>query len=164
MTDVEALLSADAGRVEPGTEVFIGRDEDAETRRLRFFFGALMSAGALGVALAGGMAELAALMALGGGMLAVLSLPTTGDPAERRIRRPTLVLTKNGIIVRDAWGLRRWTFDELSAVRPYLNGHRVGLLVVQRNGAGHFIDHLAFERGERLGELIGRHLRPQQTA
>jgi len=35
MSEVEALLSVDAGRVPPGAVVFRARDPDAEVRRLR---------------------------------------------------------------------------------------------------------------------------------
>jgi hypothetical protein len=39
----------------------------------------------------------------------------------------------------------------------------LGLLVVRKNGARDFIDTMAFERGDRVPELIGRRVKPREA-
>jgi hypothetical protein len=159
VTEVEALLSADAGRSVPGTVVFRARDLDAPTRRARAITALVIAGIAIVCALAGADLDLVAVLSLLAGLMGVLATPTEREPAEVRIKQPTLVVTAEGMIVRDHWGLRSWRFEDLLEVRPYLDDRRVGLVIVARDGSRHFVDNLAFERGEDLAELIGRHLR-----
>jgi hypothetical protein len=163
MSEVEVLLSVDAGRVPPGTVVFQARDPDAPARIVRALLALCLAAGAIGCALMDTPREVIALMALATGIAAVTASTTEPEPADRPIKRPMMVLTPTGLIVRDAWGLRAWQWKELKEVRPFLHDQRVGLLFVQRDGSRDFVEHSFFERGERLSELIGRHLQPRQT-
>jgi hypothetical protein len=163
MSEVEVLLSVDAGRIPPGTVVFRARDPEAPARILRAVLALSLSMAAVGCALAGGARELIALLGLATGIAAVSATATDGDP-DRPVKRPMLLLTPTGLILRDGYGLRTWRWPELKEVRPFLHEQRVGLLFVQQDGTRDFVDHNFFERGERLNELIGRHLAPRQTA
>ena len=104
-----------------------------------------------------------ALLALVGVAFAVGALPTRPDVEEAPTKRPTLLLTVEGLIVRDDCGLRTWSFDDLADVRPYMHLRTLGLLVVRKDGKRDFIDTMAFERGDRVPELIGRRLKPREA-
>jgi hypothetical protein len=163
MTEVEALLSVDAGTVPPGAIAFFPRDPEAPVRRVRAVMALAVGAVALGFAIGGMSREPIALLLLAAGMLGVTASRTSPEPDDPVSKRPTLVVTPSGMIVRDAWGLRSWQFDELSEVRPYLHQRQVGLLIVRQDGSRDFIDNHLFERGESVGELVGRRLKPRAT-
>ncbi len=163
MSDVEALLSVDAGKVPPGVVAFFARDPEASKRRVLAAFAVVMT----GVTAAAYWAALnrpsIALLALATLALIIQALPPERDPETARYKRPTLVVTPNGVIVRDGSGLRSWTFDDLVDVRPYLHQQRIGLLLAKRDGSREFVDTLSFERGETVTELIGRRLKPREA-
>ena len=163
MSDVEALLSVDAGRVPPGTVAFFQRDPERTQRRLLGVFSALVGIGTVAAYLGGVSRPPIALLALGTIALFIMALPPERDPEEARRKRPTLVLTANGMIVRDGSGLRSWSFDDLLDVRPYLHQQRIGLLILKRDGSRQFVDTLSFKRGEKVNELIGRRLKPREV-
>ena len=163
MSDVEALLSVDAGRVPPGTVAFFQRDPERTQRRLLAVFAALVAIGTVAAYLGGLSRPPIALLALGTIALFIMALPPERDPEEARRKRPTLVLTPNGMILRDGSGLRSWSFDDLLDVRPYLHQQRIGLLILKRDGSRHFVDTLSFKRGEKVNELIGRRLKPREA-
>jgi len=170
MSDVEALLSIDRGRVPPGTVAFFARDPEAAKRRMFVVLAILVggSAIALGACLLSGAVvglhrlpvALLALAAIG---LTVASLPPERDPLTARYKKPALVLTPTGMIMRDGSGLRSWAFDQLKDVRPYLHQQRVGMLITQLDGSRDFIDTLSFERGDKVRELIGRRLKLREV-
>jgi len=163
MSDVEALLSVDAGRVPPGAVAFFARDPEAPKRRF-FFVMAILVAGAAVAAFCAGLSRPpTAVLMLAAIALAILAMPPERDPEQARQKRPTLVLTATGMIVRDACGLRSWSFDELEDVRPFLHQQRIGLLIAKRDGSRQFVDTLSFERGEKVNELIGRRLKPREA-
>jgi hypothetical protein len=159
MSQVQALLNVDAGRVPAGAMVFFPRDPEAAQRR---FFGVMAA-----VVLAGAVALFAThtggvaipLLALIGVGFVVGALPTLPDSDTPRAKRPTLVLTQEGIIVRDEQGLRSWDFDDLATVRPYIHRQTLGILIVRKNGDRDFLDTTFFERGEKVREMIGRRLK-----
>jgi hypothetical protein len=168
MSDVEALLSIDAGKVPPGTVAFFARDPEAAQRRMFAVLAILVGGAAVAVGacvLAGVLVGVhrvpVALLALAAIGLVIAALPPERDASVSRFKKPALVLTPTGMIVRDACGLRSWSFDQLSDVRPFLHHQRVGLLITQRDGSRDFVDTLSFERGEKVRELIGRRLIPQ---
>jgi hypothetical protein len=161
MSQVEALLSVDAGKVPAGTFAFFPRDPDAPARKLFGVFAALADIVALilvvrGIALPG-----AAVLGLIGLAFAVAAFPTKPDPADTPIKKPTLVLTPDGMIVRDGTGLRSWRFEDLIEVTPYLHYRTLGLLLVCRDGRRDFVDTQFFERGDKVRELVGRRLKPR---
>ena len=112
---------------------------------------------ALFVTHAGGV--LIPLLALIGVGLTVGALPTLPDFATVRAKRPTLLVTQEGIIVRDEEGLRSWDFDDLATVRPYIHRQTLGILIVRKSGDRDFLDTTFFERGEKVREMIGRRLK-----
>jgi hypothetical protein len=163
MSDVEALLSVDAGKVPPGVVAFFARDPEAAKRRALAVFAVMLGAATAAAYFAGLTRPPIALLALATLAMVIQALPPERDPEAARHKRPTLVVTANGVIVRDGSGLRSWAFDDLADVRPYLHHQRIGLLLARRDGAREFVDTLSFERGEKVTELIGRRLKPRQA-
>ena len=166
MSDVETLLSVDAGRVPPTAVVFLARDPEAPNRKLFALLAVIGAAMAVGSALVGAHHAMVALLVLTASTLALMATPTAPEPAEAATKRPTLVVTPHGMIVRDESGLRSWRFDELAEVRSFLYDQRVGMLIVRHDGSRDFLDNLSFERGERLRGLIAPHIKklpPQRT-
>ena len=157
------LLSVDAGRIPPGTVVFMARDLDAPARILRALVALMLAVAAVGFAITGSPRELIALLALATGIAAVSASRTEPEPGDQAIKRAMFVLTPTGLIVRDGWGLRSWRWAELKEVRPFVHEQRTGLLFVRRDGSRDFVEHSFFERGERLSELISRHFTPRET-
>ncbi len=163
MSDVEALLSVDAGRVPPGTVAFFARDPERTQRRVLAVFALLVGVATAAAYLAGLSRPPIALLALGTISLVILALPPEREPGSENHKRPTLVVTPNGMIVRDAFGLRSWSFDELADVRPFLHQQRIGLLIAKRDGSRQFVDTLSFKRGEKVNELIVRRFKPREA-
>jgi hypothetical protein len=163
MSEVEALLCADAGKVPQGVTVFRVRDPEAPTRRLYALLALSVVALAIGCGLTGAGRTPVALLLLAAGMLGVWAFPNERDPATKHHKQPTLVVTQTGMIVRDTHGLRSWQFEDLADVRPFIHDGRVGLLVVEHSGRRDFVDHLLFQRGEDLREIIWKHLKPRTT-
>jgi hypothetical protein len=159
VTDVEALLSADAGRAPPGTVVLHARDLEGPTRRARVIAAAAIGGIALTCAIAGADIDLVAVLALLAALLGVLATPTHSEHETVRVKQPRLVVTDSGMIVRDQWGLRSWRFADLAEVRPYLDDRRVGLVLIAQDGSRQFLDNLAFEGGEDLVAIIDKHMR-----
>ena len=165
MSDVQALLSIDAGKVPPGTVAFFARDPEASRRRMFAVLAILVGGAAIALGaclLTGAVVGLhrlpVAMLGLAAIALTLMALPPERDPLLSRYKKPALVLTPTGMIMRDGSGLRSWSFDQLSDVRPYLHHQRVGLLITGRDGSRDFVDTLSFERGEKVRELIGRRL------
>jgi hypothetical protein len=158
MSEVQTLLSVDAGKVPPGAIAFFPRDADAPARRIRAVLAVIVLAAAFGLALSGSMRPLAALLALAGVALTVGAMPTKPDQDEPPSKRPTLVLTATGMILRDSGGLRTWCYDDLLHVSPFVHELTLGLLVIRKNGKREFLDTASFERGEKVRELLGRRI------
>jgi hypothetical protein len=161
MSEVEALLSVDAGKVPPGAVVFRARDPEDEVRRVRRVLA--IGAGVVTVllAMAGATREPVAMMVLTTAMLALSASRTEVSAEEARQKRPTIVLTTTGMIVRDSNGLRTWQFEDIADVRACVCQGRVGMVVASRDGSLHFLDNLLFTRGEHLSALVRRHLSPR---
>jgi hypothetical protein len=163
MSDVEALLSVDAGKVPPGVVAFFARDPEAAKRRALAVFAVLLGAATAAAYFAGLGRPPVALLALATLAMIIQALPPEVDPETARYKRPTLIVTANGVMVRDGSGLRSWTFEDLVDVRPYLHQQRIGLLLARRDGSREFVDTLSFERGEKVTEVIGRRLKPREA-
>jgi hypothetical protein len=163
MSEVEALLSVDAGRVPAGAVVFRARDPESEVRRLRTVLAIGAGLVTVGLAIAGVGREPIAMLVITTAMLAISATRTALEPEEARHKRPTMVLTTTGMIVRDASGLRSWQYEDIADVRTCVCQGQVGLVFVLRNGSLHFVDNLLFARGEQLSGLIRRHLQPRRT-
>jgi hypothetical protein len=158
MTEVEALLAVDAGKAPPGVVVFRARDPEAEVRRVRRILAVGSGVVTVLLAVAGATREPVAMMALTTAMLAISASRTEPSEEEARHKRPTIVLTTTGMIVRDSNGLRSWQFEDISDVRACVCQGRVGMVVASRDGSLHFLDNLQFSRGEHLSALVRRHL------
>ena len=163
MSEVEALLSVDAGRVPAGAVVFRAREPEAEVRRLRMVLAVGAGLVTVGLAVAGVAREPIAMLVLTTAMLAISATRTQAEGELARHKRPTMVLTTTGMIVRDASGLRSWQYEDIADVRTCVCQGQVGIVVVLTNGSLHFVDNLLFTRGEQLSGLIRRHLQPRRT-
>jgi len=155
MTDIEALLSVDAGQVPEGTVAFFTRDPERGQRRLYLVTGALLLLGAVASALAVPGFAATAVLFLGAGIFGVLATPTVKEDA-RPVKRQVVLVTPNGIIMRDAQGLRSWTFEDLTDSSSWVHADRVDLLLVRRDGSRIFIDCQGFHRGEKLPDVISK--------
>ena len=163
MSDVEALLSVDAGKVPQGVVAFFERDPEGSKRRALAILAVLLGVATASAYFAGLSRPPVALLALATLVLVIQALPPEVDPETARYKRPTLIVTANGVMVRDGSGLRSWTFEDLVDVRPYLHQQRIGLLLARRDGPREFVDTLSFERGEKVTEVIGRRLKPREV-
>src|SRR5712672_57465 len=114
MSEVEALLSVDRGEIPPGAMAFFPRDQEAPIRRLRGALAVLAIVFAAGSYLVGAGLVPMTLLLLAGAMLGVTACRTIDDEPTPRAKRPTMVVTPTGIIVRDDFGLRTWAFDQLA--------------------------------------------------
>ena len=162
MSEVEALLSVDAGRIPPGAVAFFPRDTEAPARRARAILAIVTDAAALGLVVIGFPLSMVALLALAGVALAVSALPTNSDDEEEAPSQPpTLVLTPTGMILRDNTGLRTWSYEDVLHVSPFVHELTVGLLVIRKDGKREFLDTASFERGEKVRELLGRRITPR---
>src|SRR5664279_4103387 len=133
MSDIEALLAVDAGRTPPATVAFFARDAEAN-ERLTY-----------------------ALLILTAAMFTIVATPTLKEPSDdeaRPIMRHVMVVTSEGIIVRDAWGLRSWRFEDLLEIAASSYEHRPYMVLIQRDGSRHALDYLNFQRPEQLRQVI----------
>jgi hypothetical protein len=163
MSEVETLLSVDAGTVPAGVVVFHARDPEAEVRRLRKVLAVGAGLVTVALAIAGATREPVAMLVLTTAMLAISSTRTEPSAEEARLKRPVMVLSGTGMIVRDSNGLRSWQYEEISDVRSCVCQGQVGMVVALRNGQLHFVDNLLFNRGEHVSSHIRRHLAPRRT-
>ena len=155
MTDIEALLSVDAGQVPEGTVAFFMRDPERGQRRLYAVTAALLLLGAAGCAVGGAGLPGMVVLLLGAGIFGVLATPTLKDDP-RPVKRQVVLVTPTGIIMRDAQGLRSWTFEDLTDSSSWIHADRIDLLLVRRDGTRIFIDCQCFHRGERLPDVISK--------
>lgn len=161
MTDIEVLLSVDGGHTPPGTVAFFMRDADRETRKVRAIVGGLFAVMAVAGAIAGGGLHIVALLLLAGGIMGVLAMPTASDDRRTQIKKRVVVVTENGIIMRDGRGLRTWLFKDLQGASSWRHADRVDLWLERRDGSRSFINCRVFQRGERLPEVIKQRLHAQ---
>jgi hypothetical protein len=161
MSEVEVLLSVDAGRVPPDAVVFSAADPEGPTRQLNAVLAGLCALALVGCVLTHVGRELVALLALIAGIFVVLATRTEPEPGEQPSKPPTLIVTPRGMIVRDDDGLRAWRFEELAEVVPYLHTTGEGLLLVGRDGSREFLDNRLFRRGDKLPDVIRPYLRSQ---
>jgi hypothetical protein len=158
MTDIEVLLSVDAGRIPEGTNAFFVRDRERTLRR----WWAAVSIALMGTAVACGFVGAGytwvAVLLLVGGIFAVMATPTLADDPSPEIKRQVLVVTSRAILMRDGQGLRTWTFEDLADASSCRYADRIDLLLVRRDGGRVFIDCQNFHRGDRLPEVISQRL------
>jgi hypothetical protein len=158
MSEVEAMLSVDKGRVPRGTVAFFQRDPEAPLRKSYGWLAVIVNGFALSLLIAGLTNIGAALLALCGVALTVLALPTRSEEDDRPRKQPMLLLTPEAIAVRDTRGMRSWQFDELEDVLPFVDRDTRGIVVVRKDGKRDFIDTAFFERGEKVGDALVRRL------
>ena len=160
MTEVEALLAVDRGRVPADTLAFFARDPDFTERRTYAALAVGAAMAAMACALGGAQRPLIAVILIATTALTILSVPTQSHESEPAHKRHVFVITPKAIIVRDAWGLRSWHFDQLSEVLLWSYEHRPHLVLVERDGARHAVDYLGFRRGEKLRDVLLERVKP----
>jgi hypothetical protein len=158
MTEIETLLSVDAGRVPPDTVAFFKLDTDRRRLRVSRVLAVLVAAATVGLAVYGVGRASIALLVLGTALLALRGTATLPAHPERAPTRQVMVITLDALIIRDDRGLRSWRFENLTAVTPCHAYGRPYLLLVDREGREHVIDHLSFQRSERFRQVIGSRL------
>ena len=166
MSEIEALLSVDAGRVPPATVAFFARDAEASERLTYAVLGAMTAVTALLSGLLGGPDLVGALLVLTAAMFTIVATPTLKEPSDednRQIKRHVMVVTSEAIIVRDAWGLRSWRFEDLAEIAASSYEHRPYMVLIKRDGSRHALDYLSFQRPEQLREVIDTRLRLKTT-
>jgi hypothetical protein len=162
MTEVEALLAADKGRVPADTLAFYAQDPDLNERRTYGLLAFIAGLAGVACALAGAQRPLVAVIFIASTALTILSAPTLRPQEEEpAYKKHVLLVTPRGIIVRDAWGLRSWSFDELTEALPWSYEQRPHLVLVERDGTRHAVDYLGFVRGERLREVLLDRVKPR---
>jgi hypothetical protein len=159
MTEVEALLAVDRGKVPADTVAFFARDPDATERSTYLTLAGVAALVAVASTFGHAARPLIAVMLIAATALIVLSFPTLGGQEDDGHKRYVLLVTPKGIIVRDSWGLRTWLFDELIEALPWSYEHRPHLVLVERDGTRHAVDYLGFTRGERLREMLVERLK-----
>lgn len=156
MTNVEALLTVESGRVPEGVQVFVEQNPEADRLRGWLFMSAFLALVAAVTGVQGGEPWGVVAIALFAAMAGVMAIPTR---AEEPWKPRVLLLCQKGLIVREPWGLRNWRYDELS--RPYLlfvDGEQQ-LCLEAKDGEVHLIDHLSFRNGARLRDLLEQRIR-----
>jgi hypothetical protein len=156
MSEIEALLSVDAGRVPPATFAFFARDAEASER-----LGAMTSFAAALSGILDGPGALSALLVLVAATFTIIATPTIKEKHEqdaRPIKRHVMVVTSEGLIVRDAWGLRSWRFEDLAEIAASSYEHRPYMVLIHRDGTRHALDYLNFQRPEQLRQVLGHKL------
>lgn len=163
MTDIEALLSVDAGRTPPGTKAFFLDDGTRGFRHLHAALAALAGLAAGYVALSGGSRHGVALLLLSAAALAVSALPTLRDDDNRDPKRQVLVITSQAVIVRDASGLRSWRFEDVTSVIAGINNSVPYLNLIDRHGKRHTIECAVYRHGLRVRQIISSRLSMRRT-
>jgi hypothetical protein len=159
MTDIEALLSVDAGRVPEGTVAFFMRDLEVEQRHRRLAVGILFACAAAVCAFCRTGRASVALLGLAAGIFAVLSTPTASESdCIQQIKRSVVVVTPTGIVIRDSRGLRTLMFTDFLEASSWRHADRVDLLLVRHDGSRVFINCQGFHRGERLPDVVKQRL------
>jgi len=88
------------------------------------------------------------------------------DEDEERSKKPIVVITPRGVVIRDGSGLRHWQFEDLASVSTRWHMDRLLLVLVGQDGKRALVDCQRFRRGHRLPEIISRRVKPgaAQTA
>jgi hypothetical protein len=160
MTEVETLLSVDAGRTPPGTVAFFMDDGDRRTRMTRAALAALMGLGAIALAFTLGKSGLApvTLLVLGAAIAGVRAMPTLRDDDRPAGKRQVMVVTAGSLIVRGPWGLKTWRFEDLDRVVAGLDTGRAYLELLDKNGSRYTLECSGFRRCERARRVISSRL------
>lgn len=157
MTNVEALLLVEAGKVPDGVEVFYETDAEAPRFRAWLILAMVMTGATAVTAFRDDSTEGAtweiALMALFAAFAALMAVPTH-DPEEKRSRPRILVMGPQGMITRDPWGLQNWDYDELQRVSTCWLGGRPHLLIEDHSGKEHLLDFATFQGSGRIIALL----------
>ena len=166
MTEVEILLSVDAGQNPPNTVTIFMDDRDPDERarwRGRFLIAVavLLAAGAIAVGLTAGRKALTpiALLLLGAGVAAVAGTPTTPEPEATPRKRPVMVVTQTGLIVRGDWGVKTWRFEDLADIVAGVDTERRPMLELRdKDGTRYRLRCSGFRCWLRAQQAVTPHL------
>ncbi|MCG5054777.1 MAG: hypothetical protein KA712_17580 [Myxococcales bacterium] len=156
MTNVEALLTVESGKVPDGVQVFSENNPDAGRMRAWLFLSAFLALVATVMGVEGGEPLGVMAIVVFAAMAAVAAIPVTLDePRKPRV----LLLCDKGLIVREHWGLRNWRYDELLRASVLFVDGEQQLCLEDRQGELHLVDHLNFAGGARLRILLEARIR-----
>ncbi|MDZ4697133.1 MAG: hypothetical protein SGI86_18500 [Deltaproteobacteria bacterium] len=82
-----------------------------------------------------------------------MATPTAEEKSNEH-RRRVLVVGQEGFITRDAFGLRNWHFDEIVSLAICTLDGVPHLVLGDRFGKEHLLDHSNFENAEALLEVL----------
>jgi len=160
MTQIEALLSVDGGKVPAGAQAFFVEEDEEGSPALRAALAGATGVAAAAAAALGAGRFVVALMVLAAAGLAVLAWPTIRDDEEKLPpKRQVMVVTPQGLIVRDEMGLRSWQFEDLASVIEAHHTHRPYLVLIDQQGNRHALDYLRFQRGSSLHRILDERVR-----
>jgi hypothetical protein len=158
MTDIEALLSVDAGRTPANTVAFFIDDTDQSGRLVALVMASLSALAAVGCGLAHAGLQTVTLLTLGAALMALRATPTVSEESVVAPTRRVMVVTTGGLIVRDAWGLRSWRFEDLAGVVAGIYDSRPHLQLIDQKGKRHTVECPQFRTGERARKMISARL------
>jgi|GEM_PF-7039840 len=87
-------------------------------------------------------------------MFALVMATPTAEEKSNEHRRRVLVVGQEGFITRDAFGLRNWHFDEIVSLAICTLDGVPHLVLGDRFGKEHLLDHSNFENAEALLEVL----------
>jgi hypothetical protein len=163
MTDVEALLSVDAGKTPPGVVAFFMADPERDIQLPWLVMAVTSGVAAIAAGCVGAGLLPVTLLLLCASLFGVFATPTLSADGRPTIKRQVMVVTSEGLIVRDACGLRSWRLDDMADVSARIFDCRTYLDIVDRHGTRHSIETIGFRRGDRVREVITNRLRLRQT-
>lgn len=169
MTEVEILLSVDAGKSPPDTVTIFMDDRDPDTHgkwRIRTLvaLAVLLVGGAIALGVVVGRPALPAmtLMVLAAGLLAVRATPTVADDADAPPppqKRQVMVVTPNGLVVRGDWGVKTWRFEDLTDVVAGVDSERRPVLELRdKDGTRYRLRCSGFRCWLRAQQAVTPHL------
>jgi hypothetical protein len=163
VTDIEVLLSVDAGRIPSGVMAFFVGDVDVAERRTYAVLSVLSVGAAAACAGLGAGRALVMLLVLAATALALFATPTLREDHDPRAKRPVIVITPEAIVMRDECGLKVWRFEDLTGVAAAVHDHRPQLVLTGRDGKRYAVDCLRFQNGERVREVVDQRLQSLRT-
>jgi hypothetical protein len=158
MTNVEALLKVESGRVPEGVKVFLEQDAESGRSRSWLFMCAFLAIVAAVTGVQGGEPLGVLAIAIFAAMAAVMAIPTQ----EEEPRKPRVILLcDKGLIVREHWGLRNFRYDELTRVFVMTVDGEQQLCLEDKAGDAHLLDYLSFCAGDSLRHQLDQRIRGQ---
>lgn len=156
MTNVEALLKVESGRVPEGVKVFLEQNPESGRSHSWLLMCAFLAIVATVTGFQGGEPLGVLVIAIFAAMAGVMAIPTQ----EEESRKPRVVLLcEKGLIIREHWGLRNFRYDELSRVFVLVVDGEQQLCLEDKSGDAHLLDYRSFRAAEALKTQLDQRIR-----